>query len=263
MSLDEAFQELLNYLSGQKDYTIAWEQARHWPEGLLDALLKASLLKQATPATTVECTGCYEHCFMPVHVLPVHNGQPGRAFIACDRRDDMGRVKIPFERLQQWQLSQVQLARWLSLELGFKTKPVGDNSSRVFKLGSLQGKKRLGVLELDFADGVLLKAAGHSLPLFEAIAFDSDLPKVDRNTVLSMVDLQPSPEPSERYQPSIARREARKLDTQAMYKSWQKEYRKLKRTKPNKSDVWYSQQIAKMEIALGRDTETIRKQMIK
>lgn len=262
MSLDEAFQELLNYLSGQKDYTIAWEQARHWPKGLLAALLKAGLLKQATPATTVECTGCYEYCFMPVHVLPAYNGQPGRAFITCDRRDDMGRVKIPFERLQQWQLSQIQLAKWLSLELGIKTKPVGNNSS-VFTLGSLQGKKRLGVLELDFADKVLLKTAGHSLPLFEAIAFDSDIPKVDRNTVLSMVDLQPSPEPSVRYQPSIAKREARKLDTQAMYKNWQKEYRKLKRTKPGKSDVWYSQQIAKMDIAKDKNAETIRKKMTK
>ncbi len=200
---------------------------------------------------------------MPVHVLPAHNGQPGRAFVACDRRDDMGRIKIPFEHLQQWQLSQAQLAKWLSLELGFKTKPVGDSSSDVFKLGSLQGKKRLDILELDFADEVLLKTAGHSLPLCETVIFDGDMPKVDRNSVLDMVDLPLPSEPSERYQPSIAKREARKLDTQAMYKSWQKEYRKLKRTKPNQSDVWYSRQIAKMDVALVRDDETIRKHMKK
>jgi hypothetical protein len=261
MTLDEVFQELLYYLSGQKDYTIAWEQARHWPEGLLNAMLKVGLLKQTTAAITVECTSCYEHCFMPVHVLPIHDGQPRRAFVACDRRDDIGRVKIPVERLQQWRLSQTQLAKWLSVELGFKTKPVGDSSSGVFRLGSLQGKKRLDALELDFADGVLLKTSGHSLPLCEAVVFNGDMPKVDRNTVLDMVDLPPSSDPSERYQSSIAKREARKLDTQAMYKSWQKEYRKLKRTKPNQSDVWYSQQIAKMEVAQGRDADTIRKHM--
>lgn len=63
--------------------------------------------------------------------------------------------------------------------------------------------------------------------------------------------------------PNNAKREARKLDTQAMYKQWCKEYRILKKNRPNMSDVWYSQQIAKMEIAHDRNANTIRKQMKK
>jgi hypothetical protein len=46
-----------------------------------------------------------------------------------------------------------------------------------------------------------------------------------------------------------------------MYESWRKAYRELRREKPGKSDVWYSQQIAKSDIAKDRDAETIRKQM--
>jgi hypothetical protein len=57
------------------------------------------------------------------------------------------------------------------------------------------------------------------------------------------------------------RREARKLDTQAMHEDWQREYRKLKKNRPDMSDVWYSQQIAKLAIAEGRSAETIRKHM--
>jgi len=64
-----------------------------------------------------------------------------------------------------------------------------------------------------------------------------------------------------RYTPTTARREARKLDTQAMYESWRKEYRALKKSRPKMSDVWYSRQIAKLEIAEGRDADTIRKHM--
>jgi hypothetical protein len=55
------------------------------------------------------------------------------------------------------------------------------------------------------------------------------------------------------------KREARKLDTQARYNAWRKEYRKLKKSNPEMSDVWCSRQIAKMAIAKGCSAETIRK----
>ncbi len=66
-----------------------------------------------------------------------------------------------------------------------------------------------------------------------------------------------------RYTPSNAKRETRKLDTQAMYESWKKAYRNLKKTRPNMSGIWFSRKIAKMDIAHGRNAETIRKQMKK
>lgn len=46
-----------------------------------------------------------------------------------------------------------------------------------------------------------------------------------------------------------------------MYESWQKEYRALKKKRRNMSDVWYSQQIAKLEIANRRNPSTIKKHM--
>lgn len=60
---------------------------------------------------------------------------------------------------------------------------------------------------------------------------------------------------------STVRRDARKLGTQAMYKQWQKAYRTATKARPNMSDLWYSQHIAKMEIAKNRNAETIRKHM--
>jgi hypothetical protein len=47
-----------------------------------------------------------------------------------------------------------------------------------------------------------------------------------------------------------------------MYATWKKEYRALKKRRPNMSDVWYSDQIAKTAIAQGRDASTIKKNMI-
>lgn len=68
-------------------------------------------------------------------------------------------------------------------------------------------------------------------------------------------------ETSEYHQPSTARREVRKQGTQAMYKEWHRAYRVLKREHPNMSDVWYAERIARMDIAKGRNSDTIRKRM--
>ncbi len=64
-----------------------------------------------------------------------------------------------------------------------------------------------------------------------------------------------------RYTPSTARREARKLDTQARYESWRAAYRTLKKRRPKMSDVWYAQKIAGQEVAAGFTAGTIRKHM--
>ena len=68
---------------------------------------------------------------------------------------------------------------------------------------------------------------------------------------------------SKRAQGSTVRRDARKLVTQSMYKGWQKAYRTAIKKNPKKSDVWYSQHIAKMDIAKGKSPETVRKHMKK
>jgi hypothetical protein len=47
-----------------------------------------------------------------------------------------------------------------------------------------------------------------------------------------------------------------------MYERWRKAYRDLKKKHGRKmSDVWYSRQLAKRDIADGRSADTIRKHM--
>ena len=145
--------------------------------------------------------------------------------------------------------------------LGLKGKPERDPVSGVFTLGNLQAKKRLGALKFDTAASVSVNVSGHLRPLIEVINFVSNHPSIDRAAILDMVDLPPQSESADRYQPITARRDARKLDTQGMYESWRKAYRDQKKKRPNMSDVWYSQQIAKMEIAKGRNASTIKKNM--
>ena len=263
MTLADVLLEILQRLGPEGDTVLAWEQVRRWPKGAIEALQEAGWVAPIAAATMVECSGCEENCFKPVHVLPARNGQPAWAYVACDEPPAMGRVKIHLSRLKQWQVTDAQLARWLTGVLGLKGKPERDQASGVFTLGNLQGKKRMGVLQFDSVAPVSLKVSGHAIPLSEVVNFEGNRPIIDRAGILGMVDLPPVLESTDRYQSSTARRDARKLDTQAMHERWQKAYRILTKQHRGKSDVWCSLQIAKTENPLGRSAETIRKHMKK
>jgi hypothetical protein len=52
------------------------DEVADWPAGALDLLIKAGLLRRAEPAHAIECNGCEQYCFMPVHVLPAEGNRP-------------------------------------------------------------------------------------------------------------------------------------------------------------------------------------------
>jgi hypothetical protein len=85
--------------------TIQADEVAEWPQGLFDQLIADKLLKQAEPTHTLECRGCEEACYMPVHVFQAEGARPARAFIACDKRDDVGRVAVDFARTRQWHMT--------------------------------------------------------------------------------------------------------------------------------------------------------------
>lgn len=263
MTLAEVLQEILQRFGPEGDTVLAWAQVWRWPKGAIEALREAGWVVPIAAATMVECSGCEENCFKPVHVRPGRNGQPARAYVACDEPPAMGRVKIHLSRLKQWQVTDAQLARWLTGVLGLKGKPERDQASGVFTLGNLQGKKRLGALKFDPASPASLKVSGHAILLSEVVNFEGNRPSIDRAKLLYVVDLPPVSETAERYQSSTARRDKRKLTTQALHQRWQKAYRSLKRKHQGKSDVWCSLQIAKTYTAEGRTAETIRRYMKK
>ena len=73
----------------------------------------------------------------------------------------------------------------------------------------------------------------------------------------------PAPAPAIFLDPILVKREARKLNTKAMYESWRIAYANLKKENPNKSDTSCAVQISKMPIGKKHSPETIRKNMKK
>jgi hypothetical protein len=236
------------------------EDLLQWPKAATKAMKSQKLIVKARSATSALCPGCENNCVMPVHNLPSTAG-PQASFILCDKRDDINRVPLPVAKLIQWQCSTDLVCRFIAFSLGLRSSSRQTDSTVRREIGIVCGDKRSQMLCLEASDTLMLVAGSSRVPLAECIEFREGAYSIDAVQIRRLADLATTAD--DRYTPSNARREARKLDTKATHENWRKEYRKLRREKPGMSDVWYSKKIAKMDIAQGRDAETIRKQMKK
>jgi hypothetical protein len=75
------------------------DDLRGWPQGALAALEWCGALRETGLASAAGCDGCDDACIEETIVLGEREGT--RAFVACSRRADMGRVDVPLERLRR------------------------------------------------------------------------------------------------------------------------------------------------------------------
>lgn len=195
---------------------------------------------------------------MPVHTLSATKGKPS-SFIVCDKRNDINRVPVPPGRLIQWQSNADLVSGFVASSLGLRSSGRITGSADRREIGVVCGDKRSQMLCLEVSGTLSLVVGNSKVPLAGFIEFHDGLYSLDAVQIGRLADSATTAD--DRYTPSNARREARKRDTQAMYESWRREYRALRKKRSGMSNVWYSQQIAKTDIAQGRDAETIRKRM--
>ncbi|HXZ33350.1 MAG TPA: hypothetical protein VEH30_13805 [Terriglobales bacterium] len=237
---------------------VSQEELGHWPVAAVKALKSQKLLVKTRPAASVVCPGCEQECVMPVHSLPAGPCGPA-SFIVCDKRCDINRVPVAIERLTQWRCDTDALCRFVAESLGLRRCRDRAANGGILEIGIATGDKRKQMLCLK-VDGELALVAGNSaLPFSESIDYRNGKYRLDQAVIRHLVDSVTTAD--NRYTPTSARREARKLATQTLYYSWQKDYRSLTKRHPNMSDVWYSRQIAKLSIAKGRSAGTIKKHM--
>jgi hypothetical protein len=236
------------------------DELRQWPSEAVKAIKSQKLATRARPATSTICPGCEEECVMPVHT-PLAAAGSEASFIVCDKRSDINRVPVSASRLIQWQCNADLVCGFIAARLGLRRGGTQAAHADLWEIGIAAGDKRSQMLCLQADNGLTPVVADIRMPLAELIVFCDGRYSLDGAIIRRMVDAATTAD--SRYTPSQIKREARKLDTQEMYSSWQKAYRNLKRNKPGKTDNWYAQKIAKTDIAQGRDPETIRKNMKK
>jgi len=229
-----------------------------WPAEAVQQLKLHKLLVKASPAASVVCPGCEQECTMPVHTMPAEKG-PAASFVVCDKRVDINRVPVSAERLRQWRCVADAVGAFVAQGLGLRAESQRKGDAGLWELGLVKGKKRSQMVCLRAGEVLEMVVGQNAIPLTALVSYGAEGFAVDVEAIGQLVDDATTADP--RYTPNSARNEARKLKTQALYASWQKEYRTLKKRRPQMSDVWYSQQIEKLDIGQGRSAETIRKHM--
>ena len=134
-SVDEASSVLFGY-----------DDVAGWLAAELGCLVGCGVLRETVHARSVVCDGCEEACLEDVEFLEGDGSRPARAYVVCQRRDDIGRVEVPTERLRQWVVDLNALAEVLGelLETEGRTEEIMHNRL------SWLGRSRAGKRRLDF-----------------------------------------------------------------------------------------------------------------
>ena len=189
-----------------------------------------------------------------------HANAPAASFVVCDKRSDINRVAVPAARIAQWRCDASAVCRFVAASLGLKQTAVPPTEDGLLPIGIASGNKRTQMLCLRVQELLALVVGTSTVPLADVVGFEDGRFTLDGLVIRHLVDAATTADP--RHTPSTVKREARKMDTRAMYATWQKAFQTLRKKHPGRSNVWYSQQIAKTDIGQGRDASTIKKHML-
>ena len=188
------------------------EELDQWPSVAVKAMKSQRLIVRARPADSAICPGCEDNCVMPVHRPPAAAGARS-SFIVCDKRSDINRVSVSAQRLTQWRCSADLVCEFVAASLGLRPPIRQTPSAGRWEIGMASGDKRSQMLCLEASSILSLVAGDHKLPLDEFIVFHEGRYALDEAMVRRLVDAATTVD--NRYTQSNARREARKLETQA------------------------------------------------
>jgi hypothetical protein len=229
-----------------------------WPSDAVAALKGQKLIVKARIASSAICPGCEEGCVMPVQAPP-DGARKAEPFIVCDKRDDVNRVPVPADRLEQWRCGMKEVCQFVAdrLELHQAIKHL--EKSNLWEIGIVPGKKRRQMIGLRVANLLKLTAGTSDAPLVDLVGYHEGAFTLDTKEIRRLVDSSTAADP--RHTTITDRREERKRGTQTRHEKWREAYLKLKKDHPDKSDTWCAIQISKMTIGKGFEVETIRKNM--
>ncbi len=256
----EVLIELVDRLGASGSHTVVISESElgRWPGEAIHALKSQRIIGKAKAADSAVCPGCEEECVMPVITLSGGEGAT-RSFILCEQRDDTNRVPVTTSHLLQWRCSLELMCGFVADSLGLLRGRLQRNQAGMLEIGLVTGTKRVQMICMEITDRVQAVVGQNKVDLAELVVFEDGKYSVQQGMIQLLVDSSNTAD--ERYSPNVVRREARKLETKDLHDSWKVQYKIFSKEHPDKSDSWIAGKIAKIDIAMGRDKETIRKNM--
>lgn len=186
MTGQDLLETLLARIAAASDGTVfvAAEEMAAWPKTAVSVLKAEGLLLPASPATSVVCDGCEWSCAMPVEIS--HHRTGNAAFVACDKRDDIGRVEVPLGRLERWQSSGEAVAIVLAQLLGTR-RASGSSSRERWSVGVLRDKRAADVT-LAKRGTLTLEMAGREVRLDHVLKLRARAMTIDRPQLIDLVN---------------------------------------------------------------------------
>lgn len=166
-------------------YITEAELAR-WPPAAVKVLKANNLLVAASPARSATCDGCERRCSMAVEVIEYPSGKA--AFIFCDKRDDIARVEVPFDRLRRWQASGSAVAALVGGMLAATPFAGALAEEKRWSVGRLRGRQAAERIDLDGNGGLILRVAGHSVELVEVLRLSGKTLTLDKRALIDCVN---------------------------------------------------------------------------
>lgn len=263
MRVEQVLLLLLNSLSlNNHKLVLSWAAVKLWQEQAFKLMLDNKLITPTSKATNIQCQLCNNRCTLDVIPQEYPNGKT-RHYAVCEdpfMYEQIGRMKVPPEQLNQWTFSFKQLAVLIAgiLDLPCDIRYKADQKS--IALGALKSKvagRKSVVLNVE---PLSLLVNQSELLINELLYFEDNELALDQDKIDHALNLKQS-SPVKAYRANTDKRELQKSNTLAMHEDWQEQAIKLKKKHSTKSKKWISQQIAKMPIAQDRDAETIRRKI--
>lgn len=107
---EEGLQALLTRVDARQP-VFAGDDVIEWPEGHLEQLMAAGLLRETANAQSIVCDACAEGHVEEVQLFESPPGSGFRAYIVCTEN---GRVLVPPARRRQWEIDLSGLAHALA-----------------------------------------------------------------------------------------------------------------------------------------------------
>ena len=166
------------------------EELTQWPMAGVVAMKTQGLLAKTKPASSAICPGCEHECVMPVNIIPAKENLPARAFISCDKRSNISRVPVSFEKLNQWQCTIDFLCRFIAISLGLRRSNKQPASNDLWNIGIVTDDKRSQMLCLQTNGELILVVGNNEIPLTELIKYHNGSYSLENALIRPLMDAE-------------------------------------------------------------------------